>query len=184
MNSFYSLEELKEIGFKSIGDNVLISKKCSIYSAKDITIGDNVRIDDFCILSGKIVLGNYIHIAAYCGLYGGSEGIEMKDFSGLSSRCVIYALSDDYSGEAMTNPMVSNEYRNVVSKKVSIEKHVVVGTNSTVLPGVTIGEGSSIGACSLITRNCEEWGIYVGIPAKKIKNRSKKILELEKKMNI
>ena len=53
MNSFYSKEELKEIGFKKYGENVLISRKTSIYNPEKIIIGNNVRIDDFCILSRK-----------------------------------------------------------------------------------------------------------------------------------
>ncbi|WP_288222141.1 acyltransferase [uncultured Clostridium sp.] len=180
MNSFYKKEELEKLGFESIGTNVKISKKVSIYSANNISIGDNVRIDDFCILSGKIKIGNYVHIAAYCGMFGGNEGIFLDDFSGLSSRTVVYAASDDYSGEFLTNPTVDDKYRNVISKPVKIGKHVVVGTGSTILPGVTIGEGSSVGACSLIAKDCDENAIYVGVPAKKLKERSKKIFELEK----
>lgn len=180
MNSFYTIEELKNIGFKNLGDNVLISKKASIYGAGNISIGSNVRIDDFCILSGKISIGNYIHIAAYSALFAGDAGIVMEDFSGLSSKCIVYASSDDYSGEFLTNPMIDNQYRNVISKKVTVEKHSIIGSNSTILPGVTIKEGTSIGACSLITKDCDEWGIYVGVPAKRIKERSKKILDLEK----
>ena len=106
MNSFYSEYELEILGLKKYGKNVLISKKCSIYGAGDIEIGDNVRIDDFSILSGKLTLGNYIHIAAYTALYGGNVGITIDDFSTISSRGVVYAISDDYSGNTMTNPMV------------------------------------------------------------------------------
>lgn len=112
--SFYTPDELKNLGLKSFGHDVLISKKASIYSAENISIGHNVRIDDFCILSGKIEIGNYIHIAAYSALFGGHEGITMKDFSGLSSRCVIYAMSDDFSGEALVGPVVPEKYRNVL----------------------------------------------------------------------
>lgn len=180
MNSFYTATELKSLGLNKCGTNVLISKKVSIYGASNISIADNVRIDDFCILSGNIFIGNYVHIAAYCGLFGGEAGIIMDDFSGLSSRGVIYAASDDYSGEFLTNPTVKDEYKNIVNKHVRIGKHVVIGTNSTILPGVTIGDGTSIGACSLVTKDCDDWGIYVGIPVKRIKERSRKLLELEK----
>lgn len=180
MNSFYTTTELEKLGFKKCGENVLISKRASIYGASNISIGDNVRIDDFCILSGAISIGNYVHIAAYCGLFGGEAGIRMDDFSGLSSRGTIYAASDDYSGEFLTNPTVKNEYKNVVNKHVRIGRHVVIGTNSTILPGVTIGDGTSIGACSLVTKTCDEWGIYAGVPVRRIKERSRKILELEK----
>ena len=72
MTSFYAEEELKQIGFQAIGKDVLISRKVSIYGAAHISIGNHVRIDDFCILSGYLVLGSYIHIAAYTALYGGN----------------------------------------------------------------------------------------------------------------
>ncbi len=181
MNSFYSNDELKEIGFKKYGDNVLISRKASIYGASNISIGNNVRIDDFCILSGTISLGNYIHIAAYSALYGGDKGIEIKDFANVSSRVCIYSVSDDYSGESLTNPMIPDEYKKVFSAKVQIGRHVIIGTNSTVMPGVCIGEGCSFGAYSFINRSSEDWTINVGIPYRKIRERSKNLLKLEEK---
>ena len=183
MNSFYSVEELKELGLKSFGKNVLISKKASIYNSKEIEIGNNVRIDDFCILSGKIKLANNIHIAAYSSLFAGNVGIELESFSCISSRCVIYSISDDYSGNYLTNPTVPNCYRNVIEEPVLLKKHVLIGTGSTVLPGVTIGEGTSIGAMTLVNKSLDSWGIYIGIPAKKIKDRSQKLLKLEEKIN-
>lgn len=184
MNSFYTEEELKEIGFKSIGNNVLISKKASIYGAEKISIGNNVRIDDFCILSGKINLGNYIHIAAYSALYGGNVGIILNDFVNISSRVVIYAISDDYSGEFMTNPMIPDEYKNVIAKSVILEKHCIVGSNSTILPGAILHEGVAIGAHSLVNKKCIQWKIYVGVPVKILKDRKRDLLKLENELLI
>lgn len=183
MTSFLSRDELNQIGFKSLGSNVLISRNASIYGAKNITIGDNVRIDDFCILSGNIVIGNYVHIAACCCLFGGKSGIEMKDFTGISSRSAVYADSDDYSGIALTNPTIPEQYRYVTGGKVVFEKHVIVGSGSTILPNVSLGEGASVGSMSLVNKSLNPWGIYVGIPCRFIKDRSKKILGLEKQMN-
>lgn len=178
--SFYTENELKRLGIGKIGDNVLISKKASIYNAQDLKIGNNVRIDDFCILSGKITLGNYIHISAYTALFGGrKQGIIVEDYATISARCEIYALTDDYSGNSMTNPMVPEKYRNVYEARVRIEKYVIIGAGCTVLPGVTIGEGTAIGAMSLVNKEVDKWGIYVGIPCKKIRERSR---ELEKKV--
>ena len=179
MNSFYSRIELQELGLACFGENVLISRKTSIYGAKNISIGSNVRIDDFCILSGKITLGNYIHIAAHTMLYGGDKGIVINDFAGLSSNVVIYTASDDYSGETMTNPMIPDKYKKVHNEEVIIERHVIVGTGCIVLPGVILKEGSSFGAMSLINKNSEPWSINGGIPFRKIKNRSKNLLKLE-----
>lgn len=181
MTSYYSNEELEKIGFKYLGTDVLISRKASIYGAGNISIGNNVRIDDFCILSGNITLGNYIHIAAYSALFGGTSGILMEDFCGLSSRCVIYADGDDYSGEALTNPTVDDRYRNVIGGKVTFKKHVIIGTGTSIMPGVEIGEGTSVGSMSLVSKSLDSWGIYVGSPCRKLKDRSKKLLELEHK---
>lgn len=182
MNSFYSDDELEKIGLKKYGKNVLISKKASIYSPEKIIIGNHVRIDDFCILSGKIQLGSYIHIAAYSGLYGGDDGIFIGDFANLSSRVSVYSISDDYSGESMTNPMVPEEFKNVESAPVTIEKHVIVGSTSVILPGIVLREGSAFGAFSFINKSSEAWSVNAGIPFRKIKERKKRIQDLEKRI--
>ena len=179
MDSFYNDKELRELGLKKYGTNVKISRKASIYSPEKIEIGSNVRIDDFCILSGKITLGNYIHIAAYAAFFGGTAGIELEDFAATSARTTVYAASDDYSGEYMANPLIADKYRNVQSEKVVLRKHALVGAGCIILPGAEIGEGASIGAMSLINHDIEPWTINVGIPAKKKKERSKRLLELE-----
>lgn len=179
MVSFYSEDELKEVGFIRYGTNVLVSKKASIYSPERISIGNNVRIDDFCILTGRISLGNYIHIAAYSALYGGNYGIEIHDFSNISSKNSIYALNDDYSGATMTNPMIPDRYKKIYGEKVVIKKHVIIGSGCVILPGVVLGEGSSFGAMTLINKSSEPWTINAGVPFRKIKDRSKKMLKLE-----
>lgn len=180
MTSFISKDELNKIGFKSIGENVLISKKASIYSPEKISIGNNVRIDDFCILSGKIEIKNYIHIAAYTALYGGEAGIFIDEYSNISSRVTVYAISDDYSGITMTNPMIPDKYKNIISKKVFISSNVIIGSTSVVLPGVILSEGSAFGSMSFINHNSEPWSINAGIPFHKIKERSKELLNLER----
>lgn len=182
MNSFYSEEELLSLGFKNIGKNVKLSKKSSIYNASNIEIGNNVRIDDFTILSGHIKLGNYIHIAAYSALFAGNIGIRMKDFSTISSKVTIYAISDNYSGDFMTNPTVPKEYTKVYAKRVILEKHVIVGSGSTILPGVIIKEGVAVGAMTLVNKDLKEWGIYIGVPAYFLKNRDKNLLTIEKNL--
>ena len=179
MNSFYSEDELRELGFMSIGHDVLISKKASFYGIGNMEIGNNVRIDDFCFLSGNIKLGSYIHIAVGCILYGSVEGIVMENFSGLSPRVTIHADSDDYSGNSLTNPMTSADFKQIRHAAVYLRKHVIIGSGSTILPGVDIGEGCAIGAMSLVSTSTKPWTIYAGIPCKEIKERSKRLLELE-----
>lgn len=176
-----SYKELEKLGFKKIGKNVLISDKASFYNAQLIEIGDNVRIDDFCLLSGDIKIGNFVHISAYTALYG-KLGIEIGDFCGISARGLIYSATDDFSGNWMISPLVDEKYTNVHGGRVVLEEYVQLGANTTVLPSVTIHKGSVTGACSLVKTDLDEWGIYVGIPVKRLKNRSKKLLEYAKMM--
>lgn len=176
MSSFYSEIELAELGLKSYGKNVLISKKCSIYAPEKISVGNNVRIDDFCILSGSVTLGSNVHISAYSALYG-AEGIEFKDNSGCSARTTIYSAMDDFSGEYLIGPMHPKELTNVIGGKVTIGEYVQLGAHCLVFPNVTIHEGSVVGALSLVTKDIPEWSIYVGIPAKKLRDRSKGLLK-------
>lgn len=180
MTSFLTEKELAELGLKRFGKNVKISRNARIYGAENVSVGDNVRIDDFCVLSGVISLGNNVHIAVYSALFGGEAGITVEDFANISSRVCIYAVSDDYSGRTMTNPTVPDKYKAVQKEPVTIGKHAIIGSGSTVLPGVEIAEGTAVGAMSLCKKSTEPWKIYAGIPAKIVKDRKKDLLLLEK----
>lgn len=176
-----SRHDLLALNFKNIGDNVLISDKASIYNAPNISIGNNVRIDDYCVLSageGGISIGNYVHIAVYCSLIGGGA-VKLCDFSGLSSRVSIYSSNDDYSGEFMTNPCVPSRFTKVSSEDVEIGRHAIVGSGAIILPGVVLEEGVAIAALTLVNKHCERFHVYAGVPARKIKKRSDKLLQVE-----
>jgi len=177
MDSFYDELELQTIGFKSVGRNVKLSRKASIYSPQTITIGDNVRIDDFCILSGLITLRSNIHISAYVALYG-AMGIVMEDYTGISPKTVIYSAMDDFSGDYLVGPIHPKETTNVMGGCVKIGKFVQIGTNSIIFPNLSIGEGSAIGACSLVRHSVGEWGIYYGIPVKFVRERKRELVKL------
>lgn len=176
-----SRAEIEAIGFAAVGEDAQISEWARFYGASRISLGNHVRIDDFCVLSagaGGIRIGNHIHIAVHCSLIGQGE-ILFSDFCNLSSRVAIYSSSDDYSGESLTNPTIPGELKNVAHAPVRLGKHVIVGSGSVILPGVTIAEGVAIGALSLVKRDCLAFGIYAGSPAKRIKERSRALLELE-----
>lgn len=182
--SYYTREELESIGFNSLGENILLSRNTQIYSPENISLGNNVRIDDFCFISAgkEINIGSYIHISCFCALHG-VEGIEMHDFSGLSSRVTIYTTSDDYSGCSLTNPTVPEEFKpGEIKGAVILKKHSIVGAGSTILPKVTLHEGVAVGAHSLVTKTCREWGIYFGSPVKYLKERKRDLLELEQQL--
>ena len=176
--SFYTPEELAQIGLKSYGENVHISRYAQIYSPEKISIGDNVRIDDFCILSGNITIGSHIHIAAYCAMYGADYGIVMEDYTGLSARATIYAAMDDFSGNYLIGPIHEDEYTNVTGGMVRICAYSQIGAGALIFPNLIVSEGAVLGAMSMAKKSLEPWSIYAGVPAKRIKNRSKRLLDL------
>lgn len=182
--AFLSENQLRQIGFKSLGENVLISDKVSIYNAENISLGSYVRIDDFCILSAGekgIVIGSFVHLAAYTSLMG-AERIILEDFVGLSSKVSLFSSSDDYMGYSLTNPMVPSQYKRVKSFPVTLKKHALVGAHSVLLPGASLEEGVSIGAMSVVSSKLDAWHVYMGNPAKKIVRRSKKLLLSEQSL--
>lgn len=182
--AFLGRQALRRLGFAAIGTGVLVSEKASFHGAARIALGDHVRIDDFCVLSageGGIRIGSYVHVACQCTLIGKGR-IELEDFSNLSGRVAVYSSSDDFSGMGMTNPMVPPKYRRVTDAPVRIGRHVVIGTGAVVLPGVTIGEGATVGALTLVKKSLEPFSIYVGIPARRVGARARTLLELEAAM--
>jgi acetyltransferase-like isoleucine patch superfamily enzyme len=176
------MERNKEMIFKSIGKNCKISDKASIFNGDMIEIGDNVRIDDFVILSGGagLKIGDHIHIAAGGYFYAGA-GIVLEDFVELGPRLTIISQSDDFLGDSLVGPCIPNKYKpGLKSGLVTLKRHVVTGVGVTIFPGVTLGEGASIGSHTLVRKDCEPWSVYVGSPARKIGERSRKMMDLEK----
>ena len=182
---YYTEHDLIDFGFKSIGTNVRISSDARVYGAKNISIGDDVRIDDFVMLAtgvGHISIGNGCYIARNCNLTG-TFGIEMCDFSSMAANTVIYSASDDYSGDYMTAQAIPKEFTNFAGGKVTLGKHVIVGASSVIIGEADIGEGCSLGAVTVvINKNLDPWGMYVGNPARRVKERKRGLLNLEKQL--
>jgi galactoside O-acetyltransferase len=183
-SDFYSDDEIKKLDFKSIGKNIKISKSCIFFNAHLISMGNNVRIDANSVITASkepVIFGSFIHIGVGCYI-NGSYGLELKDFSGLSSGVRLFTSSDDYSGEFMTNPTVPSELTNPYNSRVVISKYVNIGSNSVIMPGVTIEEGSVVGSLSLVNKSLKSWGVYFGSPVIRLNDRNKNVLLLSKKL--
>jgi galactoside O-acetyltransferase len=178
--AFLTNEQIGNIGFASLGKHVYISDKAVFYNPSKISIGSHIRIDDFCIFSagkGGIEIGDFVHITCYVSLIG-EEKIKIGNFCGLSSKVAVFSSNDDYSGESLLGAKIIQEkHRNVTNKPVIFEDYTTVGAMSVVLPGVTVGEGSVVGAFSFVRKSIKPWGIYFGNPLKFIKKRSRNMLQ-------
>lgn len=166
--------------FKALGTDVLIDRNVSLVNIENISIGSNTRIDAYSTLiaTGRIAIGSHVHISAFT-YFAGRGGIELYDFSNLSSGVRLYSVSDDFSGRTLTNPTIPEQFKSLDLGPVTIGRHAVIGTGTVVLPGVKIGEGCAIGSLCLVKQSTEPWSMYAGIPARRIKERSQELLSLE-----
>lgn len=195
--AYLSQEELESIGFKSVGSHVFISDKATFYNPTKINIGSYVRIDDYCLISAGdegIDIGNYVHISCYATLIGRGK-ITLNDFVAISIKATVISSTSDFSGEYLPS---LNEFKNineyyegmsdVISQPVVFETHSGMGAHSVVLPGVTVGIGSAIGAMSVVYEDLNPWGIFLGNPARFIRKRSdklyKKIEDLKREFGV
>ena len=179
-SNFLTPSEVANLGLASSGVDVQISRDARLYGASRISIGNHVRIDAFTLISAgaAVTIGDYVHIAPFCSL-SGSGGIIMEDFCGLSGRVSIYTSSDDYSGRTLTNPTVPPEFKDVTSAQVRLGRHVIIGAGTVLLPGASIGEGSAVGALSLVTTPLPEWKIFTGNPVRLVGRRRRDLLALK-----
>lgn len=166
--------------FGCIGKNCNISALSSFYNPSNIFIGDNVRIDDFCIISAGgdgVYIGNNVHLSTHVTICGNSK-ITIGDYSCISFKSTISSNCDDFSGEYLANPTIPSILTNVFSKPVTIGKHVIVGAYTFIMPGVDICENVSIGAYSFVKKNITKKGIYCGNPLRFLRDKSDKCMEL------
>jgi galactoside O-acetyltransferase len=178
---FYCTPELRQMGFKSVGEGVSIAKNCTIIGLNNISLGDHVRVDGYSTLiaaSGSIRIGRRVHIHSYCQI-GGRGGVEIDDFAALASGCIIYSASDDLSGRHMVGGAVPAHCTRPKIAPVRLRRHSVLFARCTVLPGVTVEEGGAACAHSLLSSSVPEWTVVAGSPAVHRINRSRRILALE-----
>lgn len=164
--------------YKSVGRNVRISPLASMYGTEFIEIGDNVRIDDFCIISSKeegIKIGNHIHIGAHTTIVGDSR-IVLEDFSQIAHRCAILSSTDDFSGSYAVGPQMPFDARKVWTAPVTIKRHAVLGINTVIMPGVTVGENAATGAFTFVEKDIPDGVLHIGIPDRYYRDRLPKKL--------
>lgn len=173
--------------FRQIGEDVTIREWVRFARPENIALGNHIIIDDFVLVSGGrdclTEIGDHVHIACFSSIIGGG-GVTLGDFSGLSPGCRLFSETDDYTDGALMNPTVPAEFHTQNIGRITLGRYVILGSNVVVLPGVTIGEGAVVGACSLVTKNIEPWTVNVGIPTRVLRWRNRegvlrRVAELE-----
>ena len=106
----------------------------------------------------------------------------MKNFANIAHGARIYTVNDDYSGEHLMGPTIPADLLKLGPGAVLMQEHANIGAGAIVLPGVTLAEGSVLGALSLIGKSTEPWTMYGGVPAKPLKMRRRDVIEKGKEL--
>lgn len=161
-------------GLAAKGREVQIDAWARIFSPKNVYIGNHVRIDAGVLISGlhPIRIGDYVHLGAGTKIFASGAPVEIANFANLSADVKVYSASDDYVGGSLTNPTVPDAYKQVTRGSVRIGSHAIVGAGSVILPGITLGFGSAVGALSLVRSDVGEGVVVGGVPARPIGRRN------------
>lgn len=163
---FLSKDELKKMNFKRVGEDIKISKNVTIIGSENISLGSNVRIDDFTIISAKegfLEIGNNVHIGgqSYLGCAG---SLKIGSNVNIAQGVKFYSKINDYiSYDGNNNKFFLGE--------ITIGNNVIIGSNTVIVGKCIVKEGCTIGALSLVKKNLNDWSVYAGNPIKFIKFR-------------
>ncbi len=156
------------------GDAVLIDSFCTVvgHSGSNVAVrvGDNAHLWPHVMLDsaqGSISIGSNVSIGSFTEIYG-HGGCIIGDDRQIAGHC--YIISTNH---AFDDPDTPIRLQGSVSKGVVLEDDCWLGHAVTILDGVTVGRGSVIGACSVVTRNIPPFCIAVGNPARVVGSRTK-----------
>jgi acetyltransferase-like isoleucine patch superfamily enzyme len=172
---YYRGDELRAFGFGAVGENVAISKDCTIIRPEQIFLGDNIRIDSRVTIvasGGRLRMAGQNHVGGGCHLCVAAD-LTIGFHSGFSQGVKVYTSSDDYGGDWLAGPLVPAELRRCTMKPIVIGDYCVFGAGSVIMPGCSAADGAAVGALSLVTKPLDAWTLYHGNPARRIHARSR-----------
>ena len=179
-------EELRKLGVKSVGSNVLVSEHATIVGLSNVTLGSNIRIDSHVVIlsrRGPLTVGDNVHLEPASSIVA-HHGILIGSYCTISHGVRLFTASADYSGESFTNVFPDGSNQNPRVGSIEIQDHVIVGGNSVVMPGVVIGEGAAVGALSFVRASLEPWAVYAGNPLRRLRDRSRDIKSIAQQMKL
>lgn len=173
-------EEIKK-ELKYCGKNVFIGYNTIFTNPSQVVLGDNVRIDPFCLITTQLEVGNNVQICSHAVLGGGSkQKITLGDWTFIGYSSKLFCASEDYSGDY--GPV--NEFwgsNRIFRGDITFNDYSGVASDVIVMPNVELPMGCTIGAKSFVYKSKElnSWSVFIGNPLKFHKNRNKdKIIEL------
>jgi acetyltransferase-like isoleucine patch superfamily enzyme len=140
------------------------------YIEDDVTIGEGTKIGPFCIVRKGAIIGKNCSFTAYCEI---RENVTIGDGTSFGSRCTISANAKIGANTTIKYGFVLTDTPDLKDKNLKIVKgvgdNVLIGANVTLMPGLSIGNGCIIGACSQIRNDIPDGEVWYGNPAKFLK---------------
>jgi acetyltransferase-like isoleucine patch superfamily enzyme len=157
-----------------LSSRVFLGEHCWISAGSidgEIRLDNDVFIAHRCTLSGQgggILIGDHVHVSRNTYI-NGIGGVEIGRDTMLGPNVVIISGNHDFGRTDIPVRLQGGE-----KQKITIGEDVWLAANVCVMPGVTIGKGSIIGAGAVVTRDTPEYSISVGVPAKVVGSRKDK----------
>jgi acetyltransferase-like isoleucine patch superfamily enzyme len=156
----------------------IISKNIRLRQPDLLQVGEGSIVDDFCYISVRAHIGRYCHIANGVSLAGGPDRLFIfGDFGSLSAGVKVWCTSDYLVNDLVTimPPGAPDIKENLIVGDVSIGPCSAIGSNSVIMPGNELPEGTSIGALSYVPPrfSFEPWGVYAGAPIRFVRARNR-----------
>lgn len=160
--------------FAKLGDNVIFEDGVKVFHPENIEIGSNVYIGHNTILKGyhqnKIMIADEVFISPNCFIHG-SCSVTIGSKVGIGPGVMIFGTSHDLSKDDL-GPI---NHLPLVHEPIIIEAGCDIGMGAIILGGVTVAEGTQVGAGAVVTKSTEPLSIVVGVPAKLLKFREKEV---------
>jgi acetyltransferase-like isoleucine patch superfamily enzyme len=155
----------------TLSDNVAFFPNCFIQGNGELTVAHKVTFYPntyFSTASGNafIRVGHTSHFAPGCALYGGG-GLQIGPYCNIAAHVVLATVQHSpliHEGKPMAIAPGS-------SGPITLEEDIWIGTNASVTPNTFVAKGCIIGANAVVTRDTEPFGLYVGVPAKRLRDR-------------
>ncbi|MBU0605769.1 MAG: N-acetyltransferase [Candidatus Omnitrophica bacterium] len=149
-------------GDVELGKNVKLSKFINLYGC---TVGNNVKLGAFVEVQKNAVIGENCKISSHTFI---CEGVTIGDNSFIGHGVMF--INDNYPKAVNVDGELESE-KDWAGRlmKTHVGKGVAIGSNATILGGVRIGSGSTIGAGSVVTKDVPACEIWAGNPARKMK---------------
>ncbi len=175
------------------GRNLLVARNVTVRCPGRVRVGDNVTLDEGCVLDAKgsgpqagVHLGNDVLIGRHSILSGTDASIELGDFVSMGPNCYLrtgsfirigsnvsigpYAalIAGEHAFEDLDRPILKQAR---LSRGITVENGAWLGARCTVLDGVTVGSDAIVGAGSVVREDVPPRAIAAGVPARVVRFR-------------